>query len=288
MKVIFTVGLPASGKSTWAINFCKKNKDWVRVNRDDLRNMRGEYWIPKQEDMITHWHDFIVLSALKNGKNVIVDNVNLNKKYRNQLCDLISEKYPNTTFELEKFTHISLEECIKRDKLRANSVGEDVIRKMYKKYFPNSVNNVVYEEDKTLPHCVIFDVDGTLAKMHNRGPYDWDRVGDDLVNESIFKLNQYIGEYQGNLSIFIFTGRDGCCFEETKKWLDFNGVFYDDIFIRPRGNLEKDSIIKKRMFEQNIRGKFYCQFWVDDRLQVVNMVRKELGITCLQVDYGDF
>ena len=39
MKIILTKGLPASGKSTWAREFIKGKKDWVRVNNDELGSM---------------------------------------------------------------------------------------------------------------------------------------------------------------------------------------------------------------------------------------------------------
>ena len=34
---------------------------------------------------------------------------------------------------------------------------------------------------------------------------------------------------------------------------------YDRLFMREEGNNEKDSIIKRRMFEQNIRGKYFVE-----------------------------
>ena len=73
---MFLRGLPASGKSTFAKKYCIENKNWIRVNRDDLRNMRGQYWIPKQEDMISSWEINCILSALEYNKNVIVDATN--------------------------------------------------------------------------------------------------------------------------------------------------------------------------------------------------------------------
>ena len=57
--------------------------------------------------------------------------------------------------------------------------------------------------------------------------------------------------------------------------------------MRPEGNNEKDSIIKKRIYEDHIKGKFNVEFVLDDRNQVVEMWR-ELGLTCLQVAEGDF
>ena len=40
-KLLVLQGIPASGKSTYARELVKNSGAWVRVNRDDLRNMRG-------------------------------------------------------------------------------------------------------------------------------------------------------------------------------------------------------------------------------------------------------
>lgn len=42
-KILVLQGPPASGKSTFARKFVKSNLDWVIVNRDSLREGRGEY-----------------------------------------------------------------------------------------------------------------------------------------------------------------------------------------------------------------------------------------------------
>lgn len=54
------------------------------------------------------------------------------------------------------------------------------------------------------------------------------------------------------------------------------------------GNTDDDRLIKRQMFEDVIRGTYYCDFVLDDRDKVVRMWREELGLTCLQVNYGDF
>ena len=44
-------GIPGSGKSTWARKFIKdKSKSWIIVNRDAIRDMLGNYWIPSREN----------------------------------------------------------------------------------------------------------------------------------------------------------------------------------------------------------------------------------------------
>jgi predicted kinase len=283
MKVIFTVGLPASGKSTWARNFVEKNKDWIRISRDDLRNMRGTYWIPKQEKLITKLEVDGVLTALEFGKNAVVDATNLNPGFLEGFVKKIKDEYPDTQIE-KKFFEIDVKEAIKRDLTRTASVGAEVIQGMYDKYL--APEPVVYSEDKSLPRAVIFDVDGTLAKMNGRSPFEWERVGEDLPKTEIITLAQMYKE--NGYKLIIFTGRDGVCLGKTKLWLDDYLVPYDEVYIRPEGDQRKDSIIKKELFENNIRGKYYVDLIVDDRDQVVEMWRKELGLTCLQVDYGNF
>ena len=137
-----------------------------------------------------------------------------------------------------------------------------------------------------LPKAIICDIDGTLAKMNGRGPFEWMRVGEDIVNSPIRHI---VNLYQGSgHTIIIFSGRDGVCEPETRDWLADNFIGYNFLFMRPKGNNEKDAIIKRRLFDEHIAGKYDVQFVLDDRNQVVDMWRKDLGLTCLQVDYGDF
>ena len=188
MKVLFTKGLPASGKSTWAKEFCSKNIDWIRVSRDDIRNMRGKYWIPKQEKLITAIERSCILVALGFEKNVVVDATNLNEGFKNNLIELIKSHYPDTEIET-KYFEIDVDEAIKRDLKRDASVGEAVIRGMYDKYLAPAP--VIYKEDASLPKAVIFDVDGTLAKMNGRSPFEWKRVKEVLPKEEIIKLAKH-------------------------------------------------------------------------------------------------
>lgn len=58
--------------------------------------------------------------------------------------------------------------------------------------------------------------------------------------------------------------------------------------MRPKGDMRKDSIIKKELFEAHIKDKYYIEAVFDDRNQIVDTWRKEIGLTCLQVNYGNF
>lgn len=283
-KIIFTRGIQGSGKTTWAKQWCIDHPDWVRVSRDDLRNMRGQYWLPKDEKMITLMEEQLIMKALESGKNVIVDAMNLNNDRTYARVDQWrNDGWFDGNIGFEDFTNVPLEECQRRNLIRPNSIDPAVIQRTWDKYL--APPKVAYVEDPALPHCIIVDVDGTLAEMNGRSPYEWDRVGEDLPKQSIVDLTRHLS---GAYEVIIFTGRDGSCLPATESWLKSQGVIYDQIYIRPEGDTRKDSIVKREMFEENIRGKCYVDFVLDDRDQVVDMWRKDLGLTCLQVDYGNF
>ena len=133
---------------------------------------------------------------------------------------------------------------------------------------------------------VIVDVDGTLAIMNGRGPFEWTKVYQDMVNEPVADLVRRLKT--SGLSVIIVTGRDGSALEDTKKWLNDNSIPFDAIYSRPAKNFEKDSIIKKRIYNTNIRDSWDIQFVLDDRNQVVKMWREEVGLPVFQVADGNF
>ncbi len=275
-------GLPGSGKSTVAKQIISTNPKYKRINKDELRDMLDNgQWTKANEKFIVYIRDSIISLALHNGYSVVVDDTNLAPKHALRLKELA--KINEVEFE-ERFIDTPIEECIKRDLLRSRSVGEKVIKKMQKQFLgePRFIEKVKYDDN--LHDAIIVDIDGTLAIRRDRSPYDWSKVGQDDVNETIRKL---LIRYRSIQHLILVSGRDSCCRAETVDWLKRNNIAYDELFMRPEGNNEKDSIIKKRIYEDHIKGRFNVDFVLDDRNQVVEMWR-ELGLTCLQVAEGDF
>jgi predicted kinase len=278
LTVTLTKGLPASGKSTWTKSMVDKFPNtYKRVNKDDLRAMLDNSKHSKDnEKFVLQIRDALILNALDNGKHVIVDDTNLAPKHETHIRQLVKGK---AEVIIKDFTDVPIETCIERDLKRTASVGEKVIRGMYKQFL---MKQEKYTENKKLPKAIIVDIDGTLAKMKDRSPFDWKRVKEDSCNEIIKDI---VNAYKNN--VFIFSGRDGSCRTETIEWLSDHGICYKELFMRPAGNNEKDNIIKQRLFEQHMRGKYYVEYILDDRNQVVEMWRS-LGLVCLQVAEGDF
>lgn len=278
IKVFLTKGLPGSGKSTWAKQLISENPNsYKRINKDDLRAMLDDSKHSNDsEKYILQVRDSLILMAIENGKHAIVDDTNLSAKHETRIKELIKGK---AELIVQDFTDVPLSVCIERDLKRTSSVGEKVIRGMYKQFL---LKPEVYTENAELPKAIIVDIDGTLAKMIGRSPFDWSKVKEDVCNSVVKGL---VNAYQN--TVIIFSGRDSVCKQDTIDWLKDNGINYYLLLMREEGNSEKDAIIKRRMFEENIRGKYFVEYVLDDRNQVVEMWRN-MGLTCLQVADGDF
>ena len=290
-KILVLQGPPASGKSTFARKFVKSNLDWVIVNRDSLREGRGEYWIPSQEDYISDLEEFSVRAAIKRGYNVIIDATNLNPKTIDKWNKLAKET--NSFIEFKEF-YIPFKEALERDKNRERSVGEKVLKRFYQQYYYDRYlkedikldNRYIKQQDKTLPKCIVCDLDGTLCLNGGRNPYDLTRVLADKPNDPLIDLLRILS---GSVDIIFFSGREGTeqCRQDTAKWLNDNvGIPYQ-LYMRKEKDYRPDEVIKKELFESEIYNKYYCIAVFDDRQKVIDMERSE-GLLSCQVYYGDF
>ena len=142
-RIILTRGIPASGKSNWAKQEVLKDPEHsVRINRDDLRNMSGQYWVPAREDYIISCRNQLLNLAICIGfDTIILDGMNLNPKdfeYVSVVVDKANEIIKDTKnqykIEIKDFTNVPLDVCIKRDSKRENPLGEKVIRDIFNKY----------------------------------------------------------------------------------------------------------------------------------------------------------
>jgi predicted kinase len=294
MKTVYILkGLPASGKSTFARELLRKHPGaYKRINRDDLRAMLDDSHHNKDNERFAlEVRDMLILVALRNGKHVIVDDTNLNPRHEPHIRGLVQTYCRETGEEVSvrvKFFEVGLEEAIARDMKRPRPVGERVIRQIYEKYLAPPV--VPLQQDETLPKAILVDIDGTIAQMGKRSPFDWEKVHLDTPKWHVIGLVK--GLRLAGYRIIFMSGRDEVCYPITWQWIadHFGWQEPEDflLFMRTHQDQRKDSIIKRELFDGHVRGKFFVEAVIDDRNQVVDMWRRELGLTCLQVDYGDF
>lgn len=129
-RVIVCVGIPASGKTVWALQYCKDNPNTVRINKDSLRLMAyGEPYRPEWEDFICNLRDRIIDQSLHMEHDVVVDDTNGSQKHRKRI-EVIANFY-DATVEIKDFRYVPLEVCLERNKNRPNPVPEEAIHRIY-------------------------------------------------------------------------------------------------------------------------------------------------------------
>ena len=143
--------------------------------------------------------------------------------------------------------------------------------------------------------AIVVDIDGTMANVNHRLHHihkenkDWNSFHSESEND---KINLWCKELVSamhllNYKILFLTGRDDQYFDITKAWLGKHQIPFDDIFMRKNGDFRHDTIIKRELYESFIKDTHDVLFVIEDRASVVDMWR-QLGITCLQCDVGDF
>lgn len=148
------------------------------------------------------------------------------------------------------------------------------------------------ERRDSMERAVIVDVDGTVALMGKgiegrRGPFDWDRVGEDDPNQPVIDLVADLRSL-GYRVIFL-SGRDEVCRPATESWLMHHAGLQpeDVVLMRRRKDNRPDNEVKAEIYERHVAPNYSVKYVLDDRNQVVKMWRS-LGLTVLQVADGDF
>lgn len=313
-ELVILRGLPGSGKTTWA-------KEWealdphhrINVNRDDTRERlfgsanQDYYECPKdelhaKELLVTEANTHAISAALKAGFSVVVSDTNLPLKRCKELARLaVAAGVP---WREMSFADVSLDVCLERNALRQDKepVPAEVVRDMHKRYIagglipiPADIGEVAdYSEivpvttDDTLPDAFIFDIDGTLAHMTGRSPYDYSRVSEDVADRDVRLVANTL--FEAPFDIFVVSGRKSECIEKTQQWLLDNAIGHDVLLMRAEGDDRKDWKVKYDLFNEYIRGRYNVRGVFDDRRTVLRMW-EALGLTTFHVggvDGGDF
>jgi len=276
-KLIATRGIPASGKTTWAREYCLKNPNTVRVNRDDIRYtfVSGKWSRDKEKDVIKI-RDNLIAMFLLSGKTVISDDTNLSEKTVNHLKQL-AEKC-KSEFEIKDFTDISLTECLYRNFKRDRIVPENVIKEFYYRYV---YKKPIIKNLLNLKNVVISDLDGTLALIQNgKNPYDRDFENDVISYQVLEMIKPY--------NIIFVSGRKEQYRKQTMMFLERCGnLSIESLYMRSDNDNRSDVLVKDDIYQNYIKDKYNVLFVVDDRKKVIRDVWVKNGIFVFNVNQYD-
>ena len=295
-KLILTRGVPASGKTTYAKEWvAEAPKNRARVNRDDLRMMMyGAYWGETVDERMVTAAQHALVTRLLGAHDVIVDDTNLRAKTVKDWYGISAD------IEFVDFP-IGIDDAVERDIRRGiaggRSVGADVVRSFVKRYTkgdglilpPVPVNESKLVDPKpyvpgpTL--AVSFDLDGTLAHMNGRSPFDPTLYHTDTVDEHVRDALWLY--YEAGYTIIILTARDGAYRAEVTAWLLANNIPHDLLLMRAAGDTRNDAIVKSEIVDTYISERYDIRMHYDDRDRVVNALRDK-GVKVAQVNPGNF
>lgn len=289
------VGPPGAGKTTYAKYKIRTELNWFRLCRDDFRGMNFNQatMSSDHEKIISKQIDSCILQLIESGKNIIYDATNCKK----QLIDDMVRKYNYLCDISFKVFDISEDELSERCEKRNQETGKFIPKKIQKKFFleftelkqtmsfdflPKIIVSP-YTPQPNLPEAIICDIDGTLLIMGNRSPYDTEKSYLDTPNDAVLKILK-----DTDLPILLVSGRKESDRSVTLDSLSKYKIPWSELHFRSDEDFRADSIVKKEIFEKEIRNRYNIKFVLDDRNSVVDMWRRELGLKCLQVNYGNF
>lgn len=296
-----TRGLPGSGKTYWAGAWTAEDPEHrVRVNRDDLRVMLddGRFIPGVTEQRVIAARDASILALLGKGVDVVCDDTNLRQRVMRDLAKLAQRA--GAELEVHDFTDVPLDLCIDRDAKRDQPVGETVIRGMHTRFLKGRALPLpmpeepadtgdgprLYDPKPGTPKTVLVDIDGTVALMGARSPFDETRVHEDRPNHPVIHVVRAM-RLAGHRVVFL-SGRTAGCYRETADWLRTHVIpDFDALHMRPVGDGRKDAVVKAELFDEHVRDNYDVTCVLDDRSQVVDMWRA-MGLTVLQVAEGNF
>lgn len=112
-----TIGLPASGKSTWGESLRQTHPDRIRiVNRDDIRAANGTRFEDGDEQYVALVRDYMIERLLILGYDVICTDTNISAKVRRRLSGIA--KHCKAEFFEVSFMHVPIATCLERNAAR--------------------------------------------------------------------------------------------------------------------------------------------------------------------------
>jgi predicted kinase len=135
MTFFMMCGPAGSGKTTKAKEFVNEDPQFrVWISSDDIRReLYGDESIQSGASYVFDLMEERTIDALKRGKIVVYDAMNLRAKERKIMLDKLKEMFPELVC-LCVSVEVPLESALQRNSSRARQVPEKIIRSQFKRF----------------------------------------------------------------------------------------------------------------------------------------------------------
>lgn len=130
-SLILLVGIPGSGKTTYAKDYIKQNPNTIHLSSDAIRKeLYGDENIQGNPGDVFSLMQKRTIESLNNGYNVLYDATNITRKDRSGIIG-VCPKFAKIECHI---IWAPIEVCIERDAARERTVGKEVIDRMLKRF----------------------------------------------------------------------------------------------------------------------------------------------------------
>lgn len=143
-KLILLVGIPGSGKTTYAKNYIERNPNTIHLSSDATRKeLYGDENTQGNPVEVFSLMQKRAIDSLNYGQNVIYDAINITRKDRANIINVC----PKFAIIECHIVWAPIEVCIKRDTARERTVGKEVIDRMLKRfqapYYDEGIDEII-------------------------------------------------------------------------------------------------------------------------------------------------
>ena len=264
-KLIMLKGLPASGKTTWAMKQLEQG-NFFRISLKDIEQTMTEKNSKKKISNALRIRNDLLENILKNKLgNVILDDYNLSLISQRAIEKMCSKH--GYDFEVKSFLDVPINECIKRDLKRKNSVGSKRIQKLYNQYLALDFQRNL-ESDWSKKRCLIINLD-TLPRLEPSY----------FITMLIDAINATYGDFY--VDMIILSNEHQKRRQELVNWLEKHLIDINHIIMKDDNDYSSSSDFKKAKMKE-IEEKYavlgiietdevMCNFWESLGYNVMKM-----------------
>lgn len=131
---------------------------------------------------------------------------------------------------------------------------------------------------------ILCDLDGTIAILNGRDPYDASTCEQDPLNVHVYKV---LSALKKDYDIIFLSGRMDKFRQQSENWLTKHGLMAGSkLLMRKTDDQRPDYVVKEEIYDNEIKDNHVVVLVLDDRLNVCRMWHRR-GLPLLRVGDPD-